>query len=260
MLLRRADFAALGGFDPVYAPAYYEDVDLCFRLALSGRATLYEPRSVVTHIRHASSGPSRAVELSDRNRATFVDRWHARLRGRPASLLRPTGPQRLAARDVLCTERVLVADPATVAPDGGAAAALVAALARERPLMRVAWLTGALGDERFDPRPWLALGVELVDEPLRSWLADRPLFFDVVIEGSDLPGALRDELLATQPQARIARLEDAGDGDGVTAAVLAGAGIAPAALTRIADLTEATPTSGSARDARGPTRGPGSSR
>ncbi|MEA2193838.1 MAG: hypothetical protein QOG42_272, partial [Solirubrobacteraceae bacterium] len=135
MLVRGADFAALGGFDPVFAPAYYEDVDLCFRLAQTGRATLYEPRALVTHIRHASGGPARASELSQTNRATFVARWHAQLRGRPASLAGAAagGRARIAARDALALERVLVVDPGTSAPDGGDAAGIVAGLAGERP-------------------------------------------------------------------------------------------------------------------------------
>lgn len=225
MLVRRAEFAALDGFDPVYAPAYYEDVDLCFRLARTGRVTLYEPRSLVTHIRHASGGLARATELSDTNRVTFVDRWHARLRGRPASLLASGGRARLAARDALALERVLVLDPASVAPDGGDAAAIVAALADEYPHMRLAWLTGALGDERFDPQPWLDRGVELVDEPLESWFAERSLHFDAVIAGDALPATLRDLVGATQPQARVVIAPPGGGA--VPADVLAAAGIAP---------------------------------
>jgi GT2 family glycosyltransferase len=224
MLVRRAEFTALDGFDPVYAPAYYEDVDFCFRLARTGRVTMYEPRSLVTHIRHASGGLEQATQLSDTNRATFVDRWRPRLRGRPASLVGSGGRARLAARDALALERVLVLDPASVEPDGGGAAAVVAALAGERPHMRLAWLTGALGDERFDPRPWLDRGVELVDEPLETWLAERPLHFDAVIAGETLPETLRDLVGATQPQARVI-VAPLGAG-AVPADLLAAAGIA----------------------------------
>ena len=36
-LLVRADlFAEVEGFDPAYSPAYYEDADLCFKLASKG--------------------------------------------------------------------------------------------------------------------------------------------------------------------------------------------------------------------------------
>ena len=36
LLVRRQPWEALGGFDPRYFPAYYEDVDLCFGLARTG--------------------------------------------------------------------------------------------------------------------------------------------------------------------------------------------------------------------------------
>ena len=51
-LVVRADvFEAAGGFDPVYSPAYYEDVDLCFKLAERGLRTTFEPDSRVVHLR-----------------------------------------------------------------------------------------------------------------------------------------------------------------------------------------------------------------
>jgi len=46
LLVRRAAFQAVGGFADVYAPAYYEDVELCFALAEAGLTVVYEPRSV----------------------------------------------------------------------------------------------------------------------------------------------------------------------------------------------------------------------
>jgi hypothetical protein len=47
--VRRALFAALGGFDEAYAPAYCEDSDLAFRLRQAGYVVLYQPRSAVIH-------------------------------------------------------------------------------------------------------------------------------------------------------------------------------------------------------------------
>jgi GT2 family glycosyltransferase len=225
MLVRRAEFLALGGFDAVYAPAYYEDVDLCLRLAQTGRATLYEPRALVTHIRHASGGLAQATQLSERNRATFVERWFSQLRGRPASLAGAGDdePRQIAARDATAVERILVVDPgASATGGGGAASATVARLARERPLARVAWLTAALQHAAFDPQPWLDRGVELVDAPLGQWLAGRPLFFDLVVLCGVAAEPLRDLIAVTQPQARFTRLTPGG----VPAEVLAAAGLA----------------------------------
>lgn len=58
ILVRRALWTAVGGFDERYAPAYYEDTDLSIRLQKKGHPTLYEPRSVVVHCEGVSNGTS----------------------------------------------------------------------------------------------------------------------------------------------------------------------------------------------------------
>jgi len=49
MLLRRADFEALGGFDPDFT-MYLEDVDLCLRLRGAGKRVRREVAAAVTHL------------------------------------------------------------------------------------------------------------------------------------------------------------------------------------------------------------------
>jgi GT2 family glycosyltransferase len=46
---RRRYFAELGGFDPLFRPAYYEDIDLSYRAWMRGWRTVFEPRSVIYH-------------------------------------------------------------------------------------------------------------------------------------------------------------------------------------------------------------------
>lgn len=48
LLLRRAAFDAVGGFDPTYF-MYFEDLDLCKRLALAGWENIHVPAALVTH-------------------------------------------------------------------------------------------------------------------------------------------------------------------------------------------------------------------
>ena len=48
LLVRRSAFASVGGFDPRYF-MYFEDVDLCDRLARAGWASVYVPTAVVEH-------------------------------------------------------------------------------------------------------------------------------------------------------------------------------------------------------------------
>jgi len=54
-LYRRVDFLASGGFDEDYF-AYMEDIDLGFRLRLSGSPTSYVPKAVVRHVGSATAG------------------------------------------------------------------------------------------------------------------------------------------------------------------------------------------------------------
>jgi GT2 family glycosyltransferase len=68
MLIRKDDFAAVGGMDPGFV-LYYEDVDLCYRLRERGLRTVYFPDLQVAH-RHMRSSA----------RAPFgrAWRWHLR--------------------------------------------------------------------------------------------------------------------------------------------------------------------------------------
>ncbi len=45
----RGKFLEMGGFDPLLAPIYWEDVDISYRAWKRGLSVLYEPRSVVRH-------------------------------------------------------------------------------------------------------------------------------------------------------------------------------------------------------------------
>jgi GT2 family glycosyltransferase len=54
-IYKRDDFLQVGGFDESYF-AYFEDVDLSFRLRLNGGRCLYVPGAEVCHVGSASSG------------------------------------------------------------------------------------------------------------------------------------------------------------------------------------------------------------
>ena len=83
-LIRRTAFEAVGGFDPLYAPAYYEDVDLALRLKEAGfRSRLVTHRPVVHH----HSGPDAArASIAERSRERFVARWGEPLRNDSAGV------------------------------------------------------------------------------------------------------------------------------------------------------------------------------
>ncbi|MGA7991190.1 MAG: glycosyltransferase, partial [Thermoanaerobaculia bacterium] len=50
LLVRRAAFEAVGGFDPAFAPAWFEDVDLCAKLHEGGWRIRYVPSARATHV------------------------------------------------------------------------------------------------------------------------------------------------------------------------------------------------------------------
>lgn len=67
-----------GGFDKLYAPAYYEDTDLCFKVRGFGYKVIYQPKSVIYHIEGATSGTnltSGFKKYQAINQKKFVKRW-----------------------------------------------------------------------------------------------------------------------------------------------------------------------------------------
>ncbi|GJE75239.1 glycosyltransferase [Methylorubrum suomiense] len=80
LMIERGLFEQLGGFDPLFAPAYYEDTDLCLRCHQAGYRVLVQPRATAIHYENATSAKREEVEtLLDRNRTRFRDRHRANL-------------------------------------------------------------------------------------------------------------------------------------------------------------------------------------
>jgi GT2 family glycosyltransferase len=216
MLVARETFEALAGFDESFAPAYYEDADLCLRLAQRGLKVVYEPRSTVTHVRYGSGGSANAVELSERNRRRFVDRWGSELAGRPATFVAATDQAEIVARDAPSMPRVLICAGA----ERTSARRLGDALLAGWPAARVTWATGGPVDDHLSLNPWL----ELVDNDDPGWLLQRLFHYDLIVVDGDADAELLAALRRTQPQAHSIGLE--GLGGGIPRAVFARAGIA----------------------------------
>ena len=59
LMVRKSVFEHLDGFERNFAPAYYEDTDLCFAIRHQlGMKVMYQPKSVVIHHEGISSGTS----------------------------------------------------------------------------------------------------------------------------------------------------------------------------------------------------------
>jgi GT2 family glycosyltransferase/glycosyltransferase involved in cell wall biosynthesis/SAM-dependent methyltransferase len=118
LMLRRDDFFEVGGFDARYAPAYYEDVDLCFALRETGRRVLYQPRACVMHLEGVTAG--RDLETGVKrfqvvNRERFVEKWREALAAQPA----PDTDLRIARQRGI-PHHILVVDARTPMPDNDA--------------------------------------------------------------------------------------------------------------------------------------------
>jgi len=78
ILLDRHVFVDGGGFDDVFAPAYYEDTDLAMRLHAEGRPVVVNPSAVAYHYEGGTSGTDTSVGIKQfqvTNKERFVSRW-----------------------------------------------------------------------------------------------------------------------------------------------------------------------------------------
>jgi GT2 family glycosyltransferase len=82
LMIEAERFRDLGGFDEDFAPAYCEDVDLCFRLRQKGFRIVYQPSAtVVHHLSVTSNGldPSFKVAAITRNQQKLSTRHQAHI-------------------------------------------------------------------------------------------------------------------------------------------------------------------------------------
>ena len=88
LMIRKALFDDLGGFDSKYAPAYYEDTDLAFKVTQSGHTVLYQPTSVVIHYEGVTGGTDTSKgtkKYQELNRTTFLRTWSEMLATKPVN-------------------------------------------------------------------------------------------------------------------------------------------------------------------------------
>jgi O-antigen biosynthesis protein len=78
LLIRKNVFNELGGFDRRFAPAYYEDVDLCFGVRSLGYKVMYQPASRLVHYEGVTAGADTSKGIKQFqivNREKFVAKW-----------------------------------------------------------------------------------------------------------------------------------------------------------------------------------------
>jgi GT2 family glycosyltransferase/glycosyltransferase involved in cell wall biosynthesis len=88
LMVPKSLFVSLGGFDSRYAPAYYEDTDLAFKVRRAGYKVLYQPLSEVVHYEGVTGGTDLGTgtkKHQDINRSTFAEKWAAELMAKSAN-------------------------------------------------------------------------------------------------------------------------------------------------------------------------------
>ena len=205
LLLRRSAFVDVGGFDPLFAPAYFEDVDLSLRLWSRGLATVCQPASEVTHAAGRSTDRRRRSELLARNRAHFAGRWAGLLAERPRSPVHWEPQDVLPGRDLRCSDRVLLVGDFVPTPDDRRLTALLHGLIELLPQARITYLALDDLDAEMNAPPLLEVGVELAwpGDGLGVWLAQRRHHYGLVLAASWAAAMppVRPLLDATQPRA-----------------------------------------------------------
>ncbi|MET1079703.1 MAG: glycosyltransferase [Pseudomonas sp.] len=122
IMVPKALFDELGGFDEHYVPAYCEDADLALKLRDRGYRVIYQPLSVVVHYEGVTSGTdltqgAKAYQVA--NMRKMAERWQRRLSGHQKN-----GQQLDRAKDRMATRRVLILDHCTPTPNEDAGSVL----------------------------------------------------------------------------------------------------------------------------------------
>jgi GT2 family glycosyltransferase/glycosyltransferase involved in cell wall biosynthesis len=108
-------FRSVGGFDTHFAPAYFEDTNLAFRVRSLGYEVLYQPLSEVIHLEGLSSGTDVNTGVKKHqiiNERKFAARWGAQLGHH-----RTYGDSPDLEKDRGVRGRILVVDAVTPEPD-----------------------------------------------------------------------------------------------------------------------------------------------
>ena len=190
--IRRSLFADLGGFDPHYRPAYFEDTDIAMRVRQRGLKVRYQPASVVVHFEGASSGTDLrhgVKAYQTQNEKKFADRWGAVLASSQPMV--DTADVTGMAATIAATHRaawhVLIIDSYTPTPDRDSGSArmveLMTLLAEEN--CAVVFFCQNLSHDGHYTEALQQLGVEAWWRPwiknVPAWLDKHGSRFDAII-------------------------------------------------------------------------------
>lgn len=114
LMVKKEVFERLAGFETKFAPAYYEDTDLCFAIRHQlGMKVMYQPKSEVIHYEGITSGTSITSGTKKHqavNAIKFKQKWQANLSQDHYLFSTETDHVALAARKHLGYQTILVID------------------------------------------------------------------------------------------------------------------------------------------------------
>ena len=115
LMISKEDFLGFDGFDTHYAPAYYEDTDLAFKVRESGKKVYYQPGATIIHFEGITSGTdpnSGAKKYQQVNHGKFYTRWRSTLKAH-----RQNGRLPHLEKERHIRKRILVVDARVLMPD-----------------------------------------------------------------------------------------------------------------------------------------------
>ena len=190
LMVPRALFQHLGGFDTEFKPAYYEDTDLAFKIRHAGQKVIYQPLARIVHHEGLTSGRSvrsgvKSYQLV--NQAKFRHRWGERLAAHPQPSDAPIRLVHAHGEEANSRGQVLVIDHRLPTPDRDAGSLRM--LEMVRAICRRGHHVSFIPDDLFAPSPYQqvlqGMGVEVIHHPyyrsVRSFLKQHGEDFDLVI-------------------------------------------------------------------------------
>lgn len=188
IMIRKALWEEIGGFDERFAPAYCEDSDLAFEVRRHGKRVVYQPKSVVVHFEGVSNGTdvngSGLKKYQLVNQKTFQEKWKTELKKQSKN----TGnPNPFAARDRSQRKKcVLFIDHYVPTWDKDAGSKTT--FQYIRMFLEKGWNVKFLGDNFLHEEPYttklLQMGVEILygeamQRGIWDWLKENQAFIDV---------------------------------------------------------------------------------
>ncbi len=208
IMIARDLFERLGRFDDHYAPAYYEDTDLAFRVRSAGRRAYYQPQCKVIHYEGVTSGTSTGSGIKhyqEINAGKFFERWRTVLESHAPNGLMPE-----QEKERTVNRRVLVIDRYIPSPDRDSGSVRMRNLLQV--LQKLSFKVTFVADDLDYRQPYAGqlqeIGVEVLYAPyvqsIEGYLGQHGADFDVVIlSRADVAERHIDTARRCCPRARI---------------------------------------------------------